>query len=73
MGIGAASEAVNMAGRPDFSKGLSVGYKAAEQAYKMAGVGPKDIDVAEVTIVLQLLRLWRTKVSDLPNPVKARN
>jgi acetyl-CoA C-acetyltransferase len=25
-----------------------VGYKAAEQAYKMAGVGPKDIDVAEV-------------------------
>ena len=25
MGIGAASEAVNMAGRPDFSKGLSVG------------------------------------------------
>jgi len=48
MGIGAASEAVNMAGRPEFSKGLSVGYKAAEQAYKMAGVGPKDIDVAEV-------------------------
>jgi Acetyl-CoA acetyltransferase len=48
LGIGAASEAVNMAGRPDFSKGLSVGYKAAEQAYKMAGVGPKDIDIAEV-------------------------
>jgi acetyl-CoA C-acetyltransferase len=48
LGIGAASEAVNMAGRPDFSKGLSVGYKAAEQAYKMAGIGPKDIDIAEV-------------------------
>ena len=48
LGIGAASEAVNMAGRPDFSKGLNVGYKAAEQAYKMAGVGPKDIDIAEV-------------------------
>ncbi len=48
MGIGAASEAVNMAGRPDFAKGLSVGYRAAEQAYKMAGVGPKDINVAEV-------------------------
>ena len=48
LGIGAASEAVNMAGRPDFAKGLSVGYKAAEQAYKMAGVGPKDIDIAEV-------------------------
>ena len=37
-----------MAARPDFSKGLSVCYRAAEQAYKMAGVGPKDIDVAEV-------------------------
>ena len=48
LGIGAASEAVNMAARPDFSKGLSVGYRAAEQAYKMAGVGPQDIDVAEV-------------------------
>ena len=48
LGIGAASEAVNMAGRPDFAKGLSVGYRAAEQAYKMAGVGPKDIDIAEV-------------------------
>jgi acetyl-CoA C-acetyltransferase len=48
LGIGAASEAVNMAGRPNFAKGLSVGYKAAEQAYKMAGIGPKDIDIAEV-------------------------
>jgi acetyl-CoA C-acetyltransferase len=48
MGIGAASEAVNMAARPDFTKGLSVGYKAAEQAYKMAGVTAKDVKVAEV-------------------------
>ena len=29
LGIGAASEAVNMAARPDFAKGLSVGYGAA--------------------------------------------
>jgi acetyl-CoA C-acetyltransferase len=48
MGIGAASEAVNMAARPDFSKGLSVGYKAAEAAYKMAGITAKDVKVAEV-------------------------
>ena len=48
LGVGAASESVNMAARPDCSKGLSVAYRAAEQAYKMAGVGPKDIDVAEV-------------------------
>ncbi len=48
IGIGAASEAVNMAARPDFSKGLSVGYKAAEGAYKMAGITAKDVKVAEV-------------------------
>jgi acetyl-CoA C-acetyltransferase len=47
-GIGAASEAVNMASRPDFSKGLSVGYGAAAQAYKMAGITATDVNVAEV-------------------------
>jgi acetyl-CoA C-acetyltransferase len=48
MGIGAASEAVNMAARPDFTKGLSVGHKAAQEAYKMAGITAKDVKVAEV-------------------------
>jgi len=47
LGLGAASEAVNMAGR-DLLTGLSVGIEAGKQAYKMAGVTPKDIDVAEV-------------------------
>jgi acetyl-CoA C-acetyltransferase len=47
LGLGAASTAVNMAGRDLFS-GLTVGVQAGEQAYKMAGIGPKDIDVAEV-------------------------
>jgi acetyl-CoA C-acetyltransferase len=48
IGIGAASEAVNMAARPDFTKGLSVGYAAAAQAYKMAGITAKEVKVAEV-------------------------
>ena len=47
LGLGAASTAVNMAGRDVFS-GLTVGMQAGEQAYKMAGITPKDIDVAEV-------------------------
>ena len=47
LGLGAASAAVNMAGR-DLFTGLTVARQASEVAYKMAGVGPKDIDVAEV-------------------------
>jgi len=46
-GIGAASTTVNLAGR-DLFTGLTVGEEAGKQAYKMAGVTPKDIDVAEV-------------------------
>lgn len=48
LGIGAASEAVNMAGRPDLTRGLRAGIEAGQKAYTMAGVTPKDIDVAEV-------------------------
>jgi acetyl-CoA C-acetyltransferase len=46
-GIGAASAPVNLAGR-DLFTGLSVARQAASQAYDMAGMGPGDIDVAEV-------------------------
>ncbi len=47
LGLGAASASVNMAGRDVFSS-LEVAKQAGEQAYKMAGVTPKNIDVAEV-------------------------
>jgi acetyl-CoA C-acetyltransferase len=47
MGLGSATTSVNLAGRDLFS-GLSAAQEAARQAYAMAGVGPKDIDVAEV-------------------------
>jgi len=47
LGLGAASTAVNLAGRDLFS-GLIVARHAAEQAYKMAGITAKDVDVAEV-------------------------
>ena len=45
--MGAASTAVNLPGR-DLFTGLTVAQQAGEQAYKMAGVTAKDIDVAEV-------------------------
>lgn len=47
LGLGAASTSVNMAGR-DLFTGLSVAEAAGSQAYKMAGVTPDDVDVAEV-------------------------
>ena len=47
MGLGAATTSVNLAGR-DLFTGLSAAQQAADQAYKMAGVSPKDVDVAEV-------------------------
>jgi len=47
MGLGSATTSVNLAGRDLFS-GLTVAQEAARQAYDMAGVGPKDVDVAEV-------------------------
>jgi len=47
LGLGAATTTVNLAGRDLFS-GLTAAQQAGEQAYKMAGVTPKNIDVAEV-------------------------
>jgi acetyl-CoA C-acetyltransferase len=47
MGVGAATTSVNLAGR-DLFTGLTVAEQAAQQAYAMAGIGPDDIDVAEV-------------------------
>ncbi|GAB6910134.1 thiolase domain-containing protein [Desulfosarcina cetonica] len=47
LGVGAASASVNLTGR-DALYGLKAAKQAADVAYKMAGVGPKDIDVAEV-------------------------
>jgi acetyl-CoA C-acetyltransferase len=47
LGVGAASTSVNLAGRELFS-GLTVAERAAAQAYNMAGVTAKDVDVAEV-------------------------
>jgi acetyl-CoA C-acetyltransferase len=47
LGLGAASASVNMSGR-DLFTGLAVARHAGDQAYRMAGIGPQDVDVAEV-------------------------
>jgi acetyl-CoA C-acetyltransferase len=47
LGVGSASASVNLTGR-DRLYSLKAAQQAAQEAYTMAGVGPKDIDVAEV-------------------------
>jgi acetyl-CoA C-acetyltransferase len=47
MGVGAATDATTMSNKRLYT-GLSCAREAAHQAYEMAGVGPEDIDVAEV-------------------------
>jgi acetyl-CoA C-acetyltransferase len=47
LGLGAATTSVNLAGRDLFS-GLTVAQEAGKQAYQMAGITAKEIDVAEV-------------------------
>ncbi len=47
MGLGAASAPVNMAGR-DSLTGFGCAREAAKEAFEMAGIGPQEVDVAEV-------------------------
>lgn len=46
-GIGQASDTIALHSRPDFTT-LRAAVKASEDAYRMAGVKPKDVDVADV-------------------------
>jgi len=47
VGLGAATDTMTMAGRESLT-GLRCAQEAARQAYKMAGIKPQDVDVAEV-------------------------
>ncbi len=47
VGLGAATDTVTMTGKKSLTS-LNCAAEAAKQAYEMAGVGPEDIDVAEV-------------------------
>ncbi len=47
VGLGAATDTMTMSGRKTLT-GLRCTQEAAKQAYDMAGIGPQDVDVAEV-------------------------
>jgi acetyl-CoA C-acetyltransferase len=72
LGLGAASTSVNMAGRDLFS-GLTVGQEAGEQAYRMAGVTPKDIDVAEVHDCFTIAEMMAYENLGFANPGEGKD
>ncbi len=47
IGLGAASDSLSLASKASLT-GLNCAAEASKQAYKMAGIQPKDVDVAEV-------------------------
>lgn len=47
LGLGAASDSLSLANKASLT-GLNCAVEAGKQAYKMAGIQPKDVDVAEV-------------------------
>ncbi len=47
IGLGAATDTMTLASRDSFTS-LTCSREAAKQAYEMAGIGPDDIDIAEV-------------------------
>jgi acetyl-CoA C-acetyltransferase len=47
LGLGAATAPITMSGR-DSLTGLACAREAAKEAYRMAGITPQDVDVAEV-------------------------
>lgn len=72
IGIGSASTAVNMAGR-DLFTGLTVAKESAEQAYKMAGVTAKDIDVAEVHDCFTIAEMMAYEALGFAKPGEGRD
>jgi len=72
LGLGAASTSVNLAGRNLFN-GLTVAREASGQAYKMAGVGPKDIDVAEVHDCFTIAEMMAYEDLGFAKPGEAKN
>ncbi|MDD5206606.1 MAG: acetyl-CoA acetyltransferase, partial [Desulfobacterales bacterium] len=72
LGIGSASTSVNMAGR-DILSGLTVAKESADQAYKMAGVTAKDIDVAEVHDCFTIAEMMAYEALGFAKPGEGRD
>jgi len=72
MGLGSASNPVNMAGRDVFTE-LNAAELAANQAYKMAGITPKDVNVAEVHDCFTIAEMLAYEALGFAKPGEARD
>ena len=72
LGLGSASAPVNMAGRDVFTA-LNAAELAAGQAYKMAGITPKDVDVAEVHDCFTIAEMLAYEALGFAKPGEARD
>jgi acetyl-CoA C-acetyltransferase len=72
LGLGSASAPVNMSGRDAFTS-LQAAEIAAGQAYTMAGIGPKDVDVAEVHDCFTIAEMLAYEALGFAKPGEARD
>jgi acetyl-CoA C-acetyltransferase len=72
LGLGSASAPVNMAGRDVFTA-LNAAEIAANQAYKMAGITPKDVNVAEVHDCFTIAEMLAYEALGFAKPGEARD
>jgi acetyl-CoA C-acetyltransferase len=72
LGLGSASAPVNMAGRDVFTS-LNAAELAAKQAYKMAAIAPKDVDVAEVHDCFTIAEMMAYEALGFAKPGEARD
>jgi acetyl-CoA C-acetyltransferase len=72
LGLGSASNPVNMAGRDVFTE-LNAAQLAANQAYKMAGISAKDVDVAEVHDCFTIAEMLAYEALGFAKPGEARD
>jgi len=72
LGLGSASAPVNMSGRDVFTS-LEAAEIAAKQAYAMAGLGPKNVDVAEVHDCFTIAEMLAYEALGFAKPGEARD
>lgn len=71
LGLGASTQSVNLAGR-DLFTGLKAAKLAGEQAYKMAGITAKDVDVAEVHDCFTIAEMMAYENLGFAEPVQGK-